>query len=159
MGGSNYLEMNMKKLLLIAAFSLLTSACATDKKVTMTPPAAEPTMRKVAQTEVVCATGVDAITKQIAAAKTCREAIDIYSSCAYGSSVDPQFVMEAQTVCYAKEMKKITRADKRMIKKMEDRCNGMCNRETDGTMCTAIKAGCRMEATEFFLQFYVELEN
>jgi hypothetical protein len=123
---------------------------------TPTPPASKPA-RKVAQEQINCSNTPDEIVSQIGNAPSCRDGIRVAEQCGYGSSIDYQFVDAAKTLCYAKDLKKISKADKKLVATLEKRCATLCNSQTEGTMCNSFMSYCELNATKFFISFYDKL--
>jgi hypothetical protein len=110
--------------------------------------------RKIAQEQIKCNDTADGIIAQIGVAPSCREGVRIAEECGYGSRIDYQFVDAAKTLCYAKDLKSMTKDDKKLVATLEKRCASMCNPQTEGTMCTSFISYCELNATKFFISFY-----
>lgn len=109
--------------------------------------------RHIASEEIKCSANDGAmdpeyITNQISAAESCYQAAKIAESCAFGSSLDNQIAGTAESVC-DKATGKVSKSDQKLRKMMTDRCGKMCNPRTDGTLCQAEQAFCRLDASKF----------
>lgn len=142
----------MKLLIAISMLLMSLSSFAAEPKT----PAPEP-VRKVAQEQINCSNTPDGIIAQIGVAPSCRNGIRVAEECGYGSSIDYQFVDAAKTLCYAKDLKKMSKADKKLVETLEKRCASMCNPQTEGTMCNSFMSYCELNATKFFISFYDKL--
>ncbi len=120
--------------------------------------------RHPAQAAVKCAESkdtempdADGVEKQIRASKSCYEAKSIAEQCGFGSSLDTQIAGAASEFC-AKDFKKITAADKKILASMKDLCTRAYSNQ-QGTMFISFDAFCRLNADSFMSGIYTADQN
>jgi hypothetical protein len=87
----------------------------------------------------------------------CYTAVKIAESCAWGSSIDVQFVSAATDVC-ARGFSAMSADAKTDYKTLVERCGGKYANEP-GTLYRSMAAFCQLEVTSFFNTLYPEPET
>lgn len=137
----------MKKIItLLFAALLMTSTFATTK----TPSKA---LRKIAQEEIKCGATIEDIINQIENTTGCAQAINIAKACAEASTGGASISRSAEAFC-ERDFKKMTKDDTSLKLKMFKRCERICNRTKDGSMCASSIATCRLSVSGYFSQLY-----
>ncbi len=98
----------------------------------------------------------DKILAAIEGGGSCYVAAGIAESCAYGSSLDVQFVSAATEICQ-RGFDAMTATDKRTYETMLGKCAAKYA-DQDGTLYRSMNAFCTLEITELFTDFYPEPE-
>jgi len=98
----------------------------------------------------------DKISAAIEGAGSCYTAAGIAESCAFGSSLDVQFVSSASTIC-ERGFGSMTAADKRAYETLLGECSAKYENES-GTLYRSMAAFCTLEVTRLFNSLYPEPE-
>ena len=97
------------------------------------------------------------IISTIAAAKSCYEASTVAESCAWGSSMDVQFVGAALKTC-EKDFTKISKSNRAMYNALVSDC-GKKYAKQQGTMYVSMTAFCSLSVAKTFSGIFSPIEE
>lgn len=106
--------------------------------------------------EIACPSDGEQLVKNIQSQTSCYEATKLARACAWGSSFDVQVAGSAVEVC-AKDYKKISRADQKILTYMNDKCAKKYEK-MQGTMYISMAAFCQLQASEYWAEIYSPVE-
>lgn len=98
----------------------------------------------------ICSPDASIVEKQIRKAENCHQSTQIATDCAWGSNVDIGLAAAAAEKCEQGfgGRSKLSKSDKALLKKMEDRC-GEAWSVFPGSLARSANAHCRLKAIEF----------
>ncbi len=96
----------------------------------------------------------DAILAAIEGGGSCYVASGIAESCAFGSSLDVQFVSAATEICQ-RGFDAMTAADKKLYESVLKKCADKYA-DVDGTLYRSMNAYCDLEVTKLFVEYFPE---